>query len=104
MQKSEWPRSTTVQAWKALTKQDDEREEAMEQKRMIALEFLSICARKLQDAETFEQRVVESKMRLLYLALAERYGCRPAEMRLALGVNEYHLQELLVMARELAEA
>ena len=76
----------------------------MEQKRMIALEFLSICARKLRDAETFEQRLIESKMRLIYLALAEQYGCRPAEMRLALGVSEYHLAELLVMARELAEA
>ena len=74
----------------------------MEQKRMIALEFLSICARKLADAETFEQRLVESKMRLLYLALAEKYGCRQSEMRLALGVSEYHLGELLVMARELA--
>lgn len=76
----------------------------MEQKRMIALEFLGVCARKLRDAETFEQRVIESKMRLLYLNLAEKYGCRPAEMRLALGVSEYHLSELLVMARELAEA
>jgi len=76
----------------------------MEQKRMIALEFLSICARKLQDAESFEQRVIESKMRLYYLKLAERYGCSEAEMRLALAVSQYHLGELLVMARELAEA
>ena len=76
----------------------------MEQKRMIALEFLGVCARKLRDAETFEQRVIESKMRLYYLKLAERYGCRQSEMRLALGVSEYHLGELLVMARELAEA
>ena len=76
----------------------------MEQKRMIALEFLGVCSRKLRDAESFEQRVLESKMRLYYLKLAERYGCREAEMRMALGVSEYHLQELLVMARELAEA
>ena len=76
----------------------------MDQKRMIALEFLSVCARKLQDAETFEQRVIESRMRLYYLKLAERYGCRMGEMRLALGVTESHLLELLVMARELAEA
>ena len=82
----------------------NEGEEAMEQKRMIALEFLSVCARKLRDAETFEQRVIESKMRLYYLKLAEKYGCRESEMRMALGVSEYHLQELLVMARELAEA
>jgi hypothetical protein len=79
-----------------------ERIEAMEQKRMIALEFLSVCARKLREAESFEQRLIESKMRLYYLALAEKYECRPSEMRLALGVNEYHLNELLVMARELA--
>ena len=76
----------------------------MEQKRMIALEFLSICARKLRDAETFEQRVIESKMRLYYLKLAEQYGCCPAEMQMALGISSYHLGELLVMARELAEA
>ena len=76
----------------------------MEQKRMIALEFLSICATKLRDADTFEQRVIESKMRLYYLKLAERYGCRESEMRLALGISQYHLGELLVMARELAEA
>jgi hypothetical protein len=81
-----------------------ERKEAMEQKRMIALEFLGVCSRKLRDAESFEQRVIESKMRLYYLKLAERYGCRESEMRMALGVSEYHLQELLVMARELAEA
>jgi hypothetical protein len=80
------------------------KEEAMEQKRMIALEFLSICARKLQYAESFEQRVIESKMRLYYLKLAERYGCKPTEMQMALGVNSFHLAELLVMARELAEA
>jgi CRP-like cAMP-binding protein len=82
----------------------ERKEEAMEQKRMIALEFLSICATKLRDAETFEQRVIESKMRLYYLKLAERYGCRPAEMQMALGITSSHLGELLVMARELAEA
>jgi hypothetical protein len=77
----------------------------MEQKRMIALEFLAICAKKLRDAETFEQRVIESKMRLLYLNLAAyKYGCRESEMQLALGVSAYHLKELLVMARELTEA
>ena len=76
----------------------------MEQKRMIALEFLSICAKKLRDAESFEQRVIESKMRLYYLKLAERYGCSESEMRLVLAVSQYHLGELLVMARELAEA
>jgi CRP-like cAMP-binding protein len=82
----------------------ERKEEAMEQKRMIALEFLSICAKKLRDAESFEQRVLESKMRLYYLKLAERYGCSQSEMRLALGISQYHLGELLVMARELAEA
>jgi hypothetical protein len=82
----------------------ERKEEAMEQKRMIALEFLSICARKLRDAESFEQRVIESKMRLYYLKLAERYGCREAEMQMALGVSSFHLAELLVMSRELAEA
>jgi hypothetical protein len=76
----------------------------MEQKRMIALEFLSICAKKMRDAETFQQRLVESKLRLVYLNLAEAYGCSEAEMQMALGVNSYHLHELLVMARELAEA
>ena len=76
----------------------------MEQKRMIALEFLSICARKLQDAETFEQRLIESKMRLLYLNLADKYGCREAEMQMALGITSAHLKELLEMARELTEA
>lgn len=81
-----------------------ERVEAMDQKRMIALEFLSVCARKLRDAESFEQRVIESKMRLYYLALAEKYECRPLEMQMALGVSAYHLNELLVMARDLAEA
>jgi hypothetical protein len=76
----------------------------MEQKRMIALEFLGICARKLQDAETFEQRLIESKMRLLYLNLADKYGCREAEMQMALGITSAHFRELLEMARELAEA
>jgi len=77
----------------------------MEQKRMIALEFLSVCARKLQDAETFEQRLIESKMRLLYLNLAAfKYGCSEAEMQMALGITSSHLRELLVMARELTEA
>jgi len=102
MLRSAWLRFTGT--WKQHTKQDKEAKEAMEQKRMIALEFLSVCARKLRNAESFEQRVIESKMRLLYLNLAEKYGCRPAEMRFALGVSEYHLQELLVMARELTEA
>jgi CRP-like cAMP-binding protein len=82
----------------------ERKEEAMEQKRMIALEFLSICAKKLRDAESFEQRVIESKMRLYYLKLSERYGCTESEMRLALGISQYHLGELLVMSRELAEA
>ncbi len=74
----------------------------MEAKRMLALEFLSICAKKLREADSFDQRVIESKMRLYYLVLAEKFGCRQSEMRLALGVSEYHLQELLVMSRELA--
>ncbi len=76
--------------------------EGMEAKRMLALEFLSICAKKLREADSFDQRVIESKMRLYYLVLAEKFGCRQSEMRLALGVSEYHLQELLVMSRELA--
>jgi hypothetical protein len=76
----------------------------METKRMIALDFLGVCATKLDRAETFEQRVLESKMRLYYLALAEQFGCRESEMRLALGISPFHLQELLVMARELTEA
>ncbi len=71
---------------------------------VLSVLFLSVCSRKLRDAESFEQRVIESKMRLYYLKLAEKYGCRESEMRLALGVSEYHLAELLVMARELAEA
>ena len=85
-------------------KQDNEREEAMDAHRMIALDFLGVCAAKLDRAETFEQRVLESKMRIYYLALALKYGCSEAEMRLALGISQYHLGELLVMARELAEA
>ena len=76
----------------------------MEQKRMIALEFLGVCSRKLRDAETFEQRVIESKMRIYYLRLAEQYGCRESEMQMALGISSYHLKELLVISRELAEA
>ena len=82
----------------------ERKEEAMEQKKMIALEFLSICARKLRDAESFEQRLIESKMRLLYLNLADKYGCREPEMQIALGITLAHLRELLEMARELAEA
>ncbi len=54
--------------------------------------------------ERKEERMIESKMRLLYLNLAERYGCRKSEMQMALGVTSSHLAELLVMARELAEA
>ena len=76
----------------------------METKKMIALEFLSVCKKKLEACESFEQRLIESKMRLLYLNLAEKYGCREAEMQMALGITLAHLRELLEMARELAEA
>lgn len=70
----------------------------MDTKRMIALEFLSICKKKLEAAESFEQRVIESKMRIYYLKLAIEYGCTDREMRLALGVTEPHFETLLELA------
>ena len=90
----------TILEWNRHTKQDNEREEAMEQKRMIALEFLSVSRKKLDACESFEQRVIEGKMRLHYLRLALDYGCSLAECRMALGVSEMHLVELVKMCRE----
>lgn len=70
----------------------------MDTKRMIALEFLSVCKKKLEAAPTFEQRVIESKMRIYYLKIAIQYGCNDREMRLALGVTKEHYAMLLECA------
>lgn len=69
-------------------------------RRDMALTYLALSARKLSEATTLEQSLVEAKQRLRYISLAISHGCTITEMRVALGVSVQHLEQLI----EIAEA
>ena len=75
----------------------------MDIKRDIAIEYLSINARKLADARTAEDMVKFSRLRLHFLALAIKYGVNDNDMRIAMGVSQEHMQQLVAIVDALDE-
>lgn len=66
-------------------------------RRDIALQYLSLSARKLSEATNLEQSLAESAARLRYIALAIKYGCTEKEMCFALSISVQHLRELVAL-------
>lgn len=67
-------------------------------RRDTALQYLALSARKLSEATTLEQSLIEAKQRLRYIALAVTHGCTRTEMRVALGISVQHLDALIEIA------
>lgn len=66
-------------------------------RRDTALMYLALSARKLSEATTLEQSLIEAKQRLRYIQLAIQHGCTETEMRVALGISVQHLRELAAL-------
>ena len=66
-------------------------------RRDTALQYLALSARKLSEATTLEQSLIEAKQRLRYMQLAIQHGCTENEMRMALGISVQHLRELVAL-------
>lgn len=65
-------------------------------KRTIALQYLTISARKLIEARgDYEQSFAAVKTLHTYIKLAQQYGCSTAEMTLALGYDTQRTESLL---------
>jgi hypothetical protein len=65
-------------------------------KRDIALNYLTISARKLIDARgNYDEAISAIKTMHTYIKLAQQYGCTTAEMTLALGYDTQRTQSLL---------
>jgi len=65
-------------------------------KRDIALQYLTISARKLTEARgSYEESLSAVKTLHTYIKLAQQYGCSTAEMTLALGYDNQRTESLL---------
>lgn len=65
-------------------------------KRTIALQYLTISARKLIEARgDYEQSLAAVKTLHTYIKLAKQYGCTEAEITLALGYDKKRAEPLL---------
>lgn len=68
-------------------------------KRGIALNYLSISARKLGEARGYEESVAAVKTLHTYVKLAQQYGCSTAEMTLALGYDTQRAESLIAQVK-----
>ena len=69
-------------------------------KRTIALNYLTLSARKLIEARgDYEQSISAIKTLHTYIKLAKQYGCSTAEMTLALGYDTQRTQLLLAQMK-----
>jgi hypothetical protein len=69
-------------------------------KRDIALNYLTISARKLIDARgNYDDAINAVKTMHNYIKLAKQYGCTTSEMTLALGYDTQRTEALLAQVK-----
>lgn len=69
-------------------------------KQQIALNYLTISARKLVEAcGNYDQAISAIKTMHTYIKLAQEYGCTIAEMTLALGYDSQRTKDLLTQVK-----
>lgn len=65
-------------------------------KQQIALQYLTISARKLMAAQgNYEQALAEMRAMVHFIDLAKQYGCTESEITLALGYDRKRAEPLL---------
>lgn len=71
-------------------------DDALKRKRLICLDYLGLISRDMRRQDmTREEMFHTAKQRMYYLELALDYGCSKSEIRMALGITERHLDELI---------
>lgn len=69
-------------------------------KREIALNYLSISARKLAEARgDYDNSLAQMRTMVHYIDLAKLYGCSEAEITLALGYDKKRAEPLLAAVK-----
>ena len=69
-------------------------------KRTIALQYLTISARKLMAAQgNYEQALAEMRAMQHFIDLAKQYGCSENEIVLALGYDKKRAEPLLAAVK-----
>lgn len=68
-------------------------------KRQIALNYLTISSRKLIEARGYDQAIAAVKTLHMYIKLAQQYGCSTPEMTLALGYDTQRTESLLAQVK-----
>ena len=67
-------------------------------KREIALNYLTISARKLVEARgDYDSSLAQMRTMVHYIDLAKQYGCSEAEITLALGYDRKRAEHLLAV-------
>ena len=69
------------------------------EKRTIALNYLSISARKLTEAHGYDAALSAVKTLHTYIRLAQQYGCTESEMMFALGYGRERMRSLIAQVQ-----
>lgn len=68
-------------------------------KRDIALQYLSISARKLKEARGYDEAIAAVKTLHTYIKLSQQYGCTESEMMFALGYGRERMRSLIAQVQ-----
>lgn len=69
-------------------------------KRTIALQYLTISARKLMAAQgNYEESLAQMRTMVHFIDLAKQYGCTESEITLALGYDRKRAEPLLAQVK-----
>ena len=69
-------------------------------KREIALNYLTISARKLMAAQgNYEEALTQMRTMMHFIDLAKQYGCTESEITLALGYDKKRAEPLLAQVK-----
>ena len=69
-------------------------------KRSIALQYLTISARKLMAARgNYDESLAQMRTMVHFIDLAKQYGCTESEITLALGYDKKRVEPLLAQVK-----
>ena len=69
-------------------------------KRSIALQYLTISARKLMAARgNYDESLAQMRTMVHFIDLAKQYGCTESEITLALGYDKQRVEPLLAQVK-----
>ena len=69
-------------------------------RRTIALQYITISARKLMAAQgNYEEALTQMRTMMHFIDLAKKYGCTESEITLALGYDKKRAEPLLAQVK-----